>query len=52
MDLVRAEWDALDRDLRRVLVGNTDKISAIKYLRALTGLGLADAKRAIEEFQP
>lgn len=50
VDAALAIWNDLDLDLRKVLSGNTNKIAAIKYLRSITGLGLTEAKRAIECF--
>jgi hypothetical protein len=50
VDMAQAVWDTLDPDLRKVLIGNTNKFAAIKYLRSITNLGLTEAKRAIETF--
>lgn len=52
IDEVREAWDSLDGSVRQMLdyTRQTRKITAIKALRALTGLGLTEAKRAIETF--
>jgi hypothetical protein len=54
VDAALVAWQQLDYDLRFILceARKTKKISAIKYLRTVTGLGLVDAKRAIETFEP
>ena len=64
-DPAKEAWDKLDPEVRRLLLvmgrrpcwqadigdyGLGKPIPAIKQLRHLTGLGLVDAKRAIEEF--
>lgn len=54
VDETREKWDALDGCVREILILTASslgkKITAIKALRSLTGLGLTEAKRAIEEF--
>jgi hypothetical protein len=48
----RIKWDALDHSMRSILLAGatTKKIAAIQTLRKLTGMGLNQAKRSIEEF--
>lgn len=45
-------WDKLSEVARQVIITSSiyNKINAIKYLREITGLGLADAKHAVETF--
>lgn len=52
LDVARLAWDNLDYAVRRALdyTRQDKKIYAITAFRALTGLGLTDAKRAIEDF--
>jgi len=62
VDSVREAWDAVDAGVRETIqwmmgpmqsgpysIG-PQKIRAIKLLRAVSGLGLSDAKRAVENF--
>jgi hypothetical protein len=55
IDPAQEAWDKLDATVREMVLflarDCSKKISAIKFLRTLTGLGLAEAKRAVEEFQ-
>lgn len=53
-DPTREAWEELGSGTRAMLIdyGKTEKVSAIKALRELTGLGLVESKRVIETFYP
>lgn len=44
-------WDGMDEEWKRIAAEPNRKIEAIKRLREQTGLGLAEAKAAVEDYQ-